>query len=301
MKTMANTQVVNRGALVKAGLAVSAWGASFIATKVTLQEVAPATVVWLRFALGAAVIGAVTLSRQELVIPSRRDLGYYALLGFLGIAFHQWLQSTGLVTAQASTTSWIVATTPVFIAILGRLFLNERLGWKGISGIGLAAGGVLLVVTKGDLRALSAGSFGTPGDHLILISALNWALFSVLSRRGLAQHKPATMIFYVMVIGWLFSSALFFCGPGVADIAGLSPRGWLAIVFLGMFCSGLAYLFWYDALERATASQVGAFLYLEPLITVVVAAVVLGEPILYTALLGGGLILFGVYLVNRPA
>jgi drug/metabolite transporter (DMT)-like permease len=228
------------------------------------------------------------------------DLAYFALLGFIGITFHQWLQSTGLLTAQASTTAWIVATTPVFMALLGRLVLNERLGWLKAGGITLATLGVLLVVSKGDWSALSSGQFGTPGDFLILVSAPNWAVFSVISRRGLQAHPAARMMFYVMGFGWLLTSVLLFTGPGLREVGQLSLNGWMGIGFLGIFCSGVAYVFWYDGLQSIPASQVGAFLYLEPLVTVVVASLVLSEPLLIATLIGGAIILAGVWIVNRP-
>jgi drug/metabolite transporter (DMT)-like permease len=76
-------------------------------------------------------------------------------------------------------------------------------------------------------------------------------------------------------------------------------NGWLGVGFLGIFCTGLAYIFWYDALQLLPASQAGAFLYLEPLVTVVVAAVILGEPLLAASLSGGLIILLGVWIVNR--
>jgi drug/metabolite transporter (DMT)-like permease len=288
-------------AVLEATFTVIAWGASFIATKVALQDVSPASVVWLRFSMGVVILGAILLARGQWALPKPKEIGSYALLGFIGITFHQWLQSTGLVTAQASTTAWIVATTPVFIGLLGWLLLREKLGWIGIAGIVLAALGVLLVVSKGDLQALSTGNFGTSGDLLILISAPNWAVFSVLSRRLLQTSSPTRSMFYVMGFGWLFTSPLFFAGPGMADIARLTRDGWMGVGFLGIFCSGLAYFFWYDALSVLPASRAGAFLYLEPLVAVIVAAWLLSEPVYLASVLGGGVILLGVWLVNRPA
>jgi drug/metabolite transporter (DMT)-like permease len=287
-------------ASLEASFAVIVWGASFIATKYALRDVSPVTVVWLRFAIGLAILGAAVALRGQFALPLRGDWLYLALLGFLGITFHQWLQSNGLLTSQASTTAWIVATTPVFMALLGWLVLRERLTLLQVSGILLATFGVLLVVTAGDWGALSLGQVGAPGDALILISAPNWALFSILSRRGLRRYPAARMMFYVMGFGWLFTSLLFFAGPGLAEISNLTLPGWLGIGFLGVFCSGLAYIFWYDALQTLHASQVGAFLYLEPLVAVVVAGALLGEPLLWASLLGGVLILLGVWLVNRP-
>jgi drug/metabolite transporter (DMT)-like permease len=289
-----------RAAAVAEGLlAVVVWGGSFIATKVALADASPATVVWLRFAMGVVVLGVAAAARRQLAWVSVRELPLFALLGLIGITFHQWLQSNALVTSRASTSGWIVASTPVFMAVLGRLVLGERLSWPRIAGIALAAIGVLLVVSKDDPAMLLAGKFGAPGDALILLSAPNWAVFSVLSRGALRRHPATRMMFYVMTIGWVFSSAILFAGPGLSEIGGITSRGWGALVFLGIACSGLAYIAWYDALKHMPASQVGALLYLEPLVAMTVAAVVLSEPILLSMVVGGAVILLGVWLVNR--
>ena len=286
-------------AYIEITFAVIVWGASFIATKVALLDLAPVTVVWLRFAIGVLILGLATGIRKQFSPPQRQDLLYLGLLGFLGITFHQWLQATGLQSVQASTTAWIVATSPVFIAILSWIFLRERLLWLQIAGIILATIGVLLVVSKGDFAALFNGHFGTTGDVLILISAPNWAVFSILSRRGLKKYPATQMMFYVMLVGWLFTSILFFSGGNIADIRHLSAASLAGVGFLGVFCSGLAYIAWYDGLQALPASQVGAFLYLEPLVAVLVAWAVLGEALLPVALIGGAVILLGVRLVQR--
>jgi len=287
--------------ILEATFAVIVWGASFVATKVTLRYVSPATVVWLRFTMGVAILGLAVLIRRQFALPKGKEMVYLALLGFLGITFHQWLQSTGLLTAQATTTAWIVATTPVFMALLGWVVLREKLVWVQVMGIFLASLGVILVVSQGNIAALTAGRFGTVGDFLVLISALNWAVFSTLSRRGLQRHPATRMMFYVMAFGWLFSSVLFFSGSGIGEIRNLTWNGWLGIGFLGVFCSGLAYIFWYDALQVLPVAQTGAFLYLEPFVTVIVAAMVLNEAILLASMLGGVAILAGVWMVNQAS
>jgi drug/metabolite transporter (DMT)-like permease len=185
------------------------------------------------------------------------------------------------------------------MALLGWIFLKERVTWWQIIGILLAALGVILVVTKGDLGTLQGGIFGAPGDILILVSALNWAIFSALSKRSLGKLPATQMIFYVMVFGWFFTTILLFSGPGLSEIGVLSLRGWVGILFLGVACSGLAYIFWYDGLKAIPASRIGAFLYLEPLVAVAVAFMILGEPVLIPTLLGGVGILLGVWFVNR--
>lgn len=290
-------------ASIKALLSVLAWGASFVAIKIGLKYVAPITLVWMRFALGVVILGAAVALRHQFSWPRPKDWLYFVLLGFLGITFHQWLQSTGLVTSAATTTGWIVASMPIFIAILGWLVLKEKLNWLQALGILLAAFGVLLVVTHGNLGALVSGKFGTPGDILILISAPNWAVFTILSRRGLKTYPAALMMFYVMAFGWLFSSVLFVSGRGWESIHNIATDGWGALGFLGVFCSGMAYIFWYDALKVLPVAQVGTFLYIEPVVTVIVSFFLLGEKITLAGMLGGLVILFGVGLVNhtKPA
>lgn len=279
--------------------AVIVWGASFIATKVALEDISPITIVWLRFLMGLVILGVTVILQKQFRLPDKRDWPYFALLGFLGITFHQWLQSNGLQTSEAGTTAWIVATTPVFMALLGWFLLKERLNWAKNLGILLAFAGVLVVVSKGDFGSISLGKFGAPGDVLILISAMNWAVFSALSRRGLKSHHASLMMFYVMSFGWFFTSLLFLTTKGSAEIGNLTSNGWMAVGFLGVFCSGLAYIAWYDALQALSTAQTGVFLYLEPLVAVVVAFFILGEPITLASLIGGAVILLGVWLVNR--
>jgi len=290
---------MNLKAILKALFAVTVWGASFVATKISLQYVSPNTVVWLRFTMGMVVLGLAVVLYKQFSLPVGKDWGYFAILGFLGITFHQWLQSTGLLTAQATTTAWIITSTPIFIALLGFFVLKERLVWYQVAGIVLAAFGVLLIVTKGNLLNLASGGLSTPGDFLVLVSAVNWAVFSTLSRSGLKKHSATLMMFYVMTFGWIFTSILFFAGPGITEIYSIPWNGWIAIAFLGIFCSGIAYIFWYDALQVLPVAQTGAFLYLEPIVTVIVAAILLREALLLATLIGGITIILGVWLVNR--
>ena len=106
-------------------------------------------------------------------------------------------------------------------------------------------------------------------------------------------------MFYVMALGWLFTTALWLAGRGPHTIPHLTPSGIGAVLFLGVICSGVAYVYWCDALQRIPASQVGALLYLEPLVTVAFAASILHEGIRLGTLAGGAIILVGVWVVNR--
>ena len=284
---------------LEALFAVVVWGASFIATKIAVGQMSPIAVVWLRFAMGIPILFAAVVMRKQFAFPKGMEWLYFSLLGFLGISFHQWLQSNGLQTAQATTTAWIVSTSPAFIAILGWLILKEKLNLTQSLGIVLAMVGVLAVVSKGDLATIAIGKFGTYGDFLILISSVNWAVFSILSRRGLKDHPSTRMTFWVMTIGWLITTTAFLAGQNYTEIPRLDSRGWMAMIFLGIFTTGLAYIAWFDALSHLPAAQTGAFLFVEPLTSMVVAALILSEEITLVSILGGAVILVGIWLVNR--
>jgi len=284
---------------LEALFAVVVWGGSFIATKIAVGQISPTTVVWLRFAMGIPLILFAVIIRKQFAWPKGNEWWYFALLGFLGISFHQWLQSNGLQTAQATTTAWIISTSPAFIAILGWMVLKEKLNLVQSLGIVLAMFGVLAVVSKGDLSTIADGKFGTFGDLLILISSVNWAVFSILSRRGLKSHPSTRMTFWVMSLGWLFTSVTFLAGRNYTELVQIDLRGWMSMIYLGVFTTGLAYIAWFDALSQLPAAQTGAFLFVEPLTSMIVASVVLNEKITLISVLGGVVILFGIWMVNR--
>ncbi len=286
-------------AQLKLFAAIAVWGGSFIATKIAVGEVSPVVVVWSRFLIGFLILGWFAWRQGELSIPTWKDGLEFAFLGFMGITLHQWLQSSGLVTSEAATTAWIVSTSPVFMAVLGWLFLKEHLGVIGTLGIVLATLGVSLVISKGSFAGMFGGSFGRPGDILILISALNWAVFSVMARPSLQRHSAVKVTFYMLLFGWLFTMPQFLIGRHWHEFSQLTATGWMSILFLGVLCSALSYIFYNDGLQTLPASQVGAFLYLEPLVATLIAALVLSEQIVPATLAGGALILLGVWQVSR--
>jgi len=283
---------------LKVLLAISFWGASFVATKVALRELSPLSVIVLRFALGLLVMAAAVSWRRQAAWVKREDLGWMALLGLNGIAIHQLLQANALMSTTAINTGWIVALIPIFTALLARLFLKESFGAKKILGLIIAMIGAIMVITRGNLNELVWNS-ATIGDILILISAVNWALFTVLSKRVINNYPSTLMMTYIMGLGWLMVLPLYGIQGGWQSIPGISLGGWISILFLGVACSGLAYIFWYDALVEVDASQVSSFVYLEPIVTVLVAASLLGEQITWSSFVGGVIILTGVWLVNR--
>ncbi|MBI5652653.1 MAG: DMT family transporter [Chloroflexi bacterium] len=287
-------------ARLKALFAALVWGGSFVATKAALRDIQPITLIVLRFAIGILILAFAVWRLRVFRIVATRDFILLAFLGFIAIVVHQGLQAFGLLFTTSGNMAWLVATQPIFTAILAAMVLREIFGAIKIAGLVIAFVGVILVVTRGALSPETLRLPSTFGDLLALASALNWTIFSVISKPILKRISPTLMMAYVMTIGWLIVVPVWGIGQGWNDLAHLTRDGWIAVAFLGIFCSGIAYIFWYDALAHIDASQVAAFIYLEPLVTMIVAAIILSEPITPITLLGGFTIILGVYLVNRP-
>ena len=282
--------------------AVVFWGLSFVATKQALLELTPLTLIFARFALGTLVLQIVLWLRREPLLPPRSELPALALMGFIGVFLHQVLQVSGLNLTTAVRTGWLVGLIPIWSAILGAVFLGERLGGRKILGLGIGMVGAALVITRGEVFSRSLDLRATKGDLLVLASTFNWAVFSIIGRKTVKRLGSVRATAAATFLGWTMTIPLFLSehvGPAV--FPSVSVRTLVAIAFLGVGCSGFAYLFWYVALERLPTSEVAAFLYLEPLVTLAAAVTLLQEPVAATTIAGGVLAMVGVAIVQRAS
>jgi drug/metabolite transporter (DMT)-like permease len=202
------------------------------------------------------------------------------------------------VLTTAVRTGWLIGIIPIWSALLAAATLGERFGPRGVLGLVLGFGGAVLVVTRGDF---SGGAFALPstkGDLLIVASTLNWAIYTVIARGTVGRIGSGRATAGSMLLGWAMLAPFFVAEAGWRAWPGLSGPAVGAVLFLGVGCSGLAYLFWYAALTRWEASRVSAFLYLEPLVTCAAAVPLLGEPLGATTVAGGVVVLLGVALVQ---
>jgi RarD protein len=285
-------------ARLKALIAVIMWGGSLPSVKVAVAEVSLSTLVWLRFGSGLIALLLFLVVRRRLRILPLREAAVFAALGFLGVFFHNSIQAYALKTVSAGMSGLIVAANPIVIAVLGSLILSERLDRIKIAGILLAACGVLVIISRGDLSVLLSGNYSF-SELVMVFSVFSWAFFSVLSRKALQQTSPDIGMTYALFFGWIFASVPFLVSGGTGEIAAVSAMAWGNILFLGIFCSALAYLFWYDALQLLPASEVGVFLYVNPVVAVVISAIFLGEPVTLSMIVGGALVFSGVWCVNQ--
>ncbi|MGZ7078371.1 MAG: DMT family transporter, partial [Thermoanaerobaculia bacterium] len=277
------------GALV----AVALWGISFVATKTALRDISPTTQIFTRFAIGSVLHLAIVRR-----LPPRESWPSLALMGFIGVFVHQMLQSYALTMTSAIHTGWLIAISPIWSAILAAIFLRERFGpWKVIGLIGGTVG-ALIVITRGDFSPSVLRLPSTRGDLLILVSTVNWSIYSVVGHPTIRRLGPRRATSGAMLFGTLMLAPLFVIRQGWRELPNLSQGGWVAVLFLGIGCSALGYLFWYGALETVEVSRVAAFLHIEPLFTFVAAIGVLHESVSLTTVVGGLLVIVSVLLTQ---
>ncbi|MFN0149754.1 MAG: DMT family transporter [bacterium] len=290
----ADTRLARAGALV----AIILWGISFVATKAALTEASPITIVFTRFALGVAVLVAILRARGEPLIPPRDTWPALALMGFVGVFVHHMLQIRGLALTTAVRTGWLIGLIPIWSAVLSAVFLRERFGARKLAGLALGLAGAVIVVTRGEFSSRVLTLPSTRGDLLVLASTLTWAIYTVLGHATIRRLGSARATTAAMFLGWAMLIPFFVASHGWREYAALSASSIAAILFLGIGCSGLGYLFWYAALERLEVSKVAAFLYIEPLVTLVAAVALLHETVTPTTIIGGVILLIGVAIVQ---
>jgi len=284
-------------------LAVIFWGFSFIATKVALKEVHPFTLLTLRYAIGALLLLLVQLGRDRtfLKIFSPRDWIYIFILAAVGVSGLGLLQAYGLLHTTAINTGWIIAINPILITLSARFFLGEVITPRKIVGIFLGFCGVFLIISKGVFSLSLFQLASTYGDFLVLASALAWTGFTIGGKGFISRFSSLATVTTIMISGCLIVLPLSLLKGEWNNLFYLSRTAWIGILFLGVFCSGLGYLFWYSALKKRDSGVVGMYLYLEPFSTLIGAYLLLGEEIRWITMMGGGMILCGVFLATHTA
>jgi drug/metabolite transporter (DMT)-like permease len=276
-------------------LTVVFWGWSFVATKICLDYMTPLELIGLRMVIALPVLLAVILvKRVRLEFKGhRRGL----LISSAIITVHFFIQITGIQYTSATNTGWIISVTPLVMAVLAYLVLKERISASAIVGIIVATGGILLLVSGGDITDL--GWLSSVGDWLVLASAHTWALYTIATRDVSRAHNPAAVTFAILTPSAMVVLAIMAFTSDWSKFLHLPAEALVALLFLGLFAMAMAQWFWQEGVARVGAAEAGIFLYLEPLATTALAVPYLNEQFgLFTAI-GGGLVLLGVWYAQR--
>lgn len=287
-----------RGILFALGATVI-WSGNFIVARSLNQSIEPATLSMLRWATAfAGLLPFACRAAWAERAAIRRSMPAMIPMALLGVTTFNALLYKAAHTTSTLNLSLIATSTPVFIILLARIFLHERLTARKMLGLAVALAGVLLLITGGDPGRLAGLDFAI-GDLWMSLAAVIFAAYSILVRRfpgGLSQSVflltlfGTGIIFLIPWTGWeVFTHGLPTITLGAAG----------AILYVGLGASLAAYAMWNSAVTSIGPSLAGLIYYTLPLFSGFSAFVLLGEPMGLIHLTSAGCILGGILLATR--
>jgi drug/metabolite transporter (DMT)-like permease len=276
------------------------WGGTWVAARYAVQAVAPLGVAVWRFLFAAAsLLALVVWKHGRLPALSRRELWLVLALGATGIFLYNLFFLYGMQHIAAGRGALVVATTPIITLLAAAWLLKE--GMTALKALGslLALLGCLTVIGKGDPFALLAGKVGA-GETLILGCAVMWAAYTLLGRLGTQTMPALLMTAYASTAGFLMLLALALLVEPARLVPDYPAGAWIAILFLGLFGTTLGFTWFSAAVQEIGAQRASIFINLVPVAAVLQGALLLGERLDLSALLGGALVIAGVLLTQRP-
>lgn len=277
-------------------LIVCIWGTTFVSSKVLITNgLRPIDVFVYRFLL--AYVGIWLVAPRKLFCNSLKDEVFAMLLGVTGGSVYFLTENTALQISTVTNVSLIVCTTPILTSILLSIGNpDERLNRRQKIGSIVAFVGMVLVVLNGKF----ALQLSPVGDLLSFIAALSWAFYSLFTKRLTAKYSNLFVIRKVFFYGLLtVLPVLFFTGLKFdADIL-LQNKVLFNLLFLGIVASMLCYYFWNVVMKKVGVVKTSNYIYLNPVVAIITASVLINEQITVFALVGMGLILIGMYNAEK--
>jgi drug/metabolite transporter (DMT)-like permease len=284
-------------------LQVLLWGLAFVAIKQALVHMSWITLTFLRFAVADVLfVGFLVARRQLRPLPRREDVPHLALLAFVGFTGYHLFLNLGESdpTVTAGTAALIIASTPAFIAVLSIPLLKERVRRLQAAGISLAFAGLGVMI----FFAHPESQFrfqASQGALTVIPSAVFSALYAVFGKRSLGRYPPVVLVTWTLLIGTvLLLPLIVLTVPAFAkDLATMGLDGWIPVLFLAFLPTFLGYTIWFRALARLPAASAAAYIYLSTLVAVLAGIVILGESLTVAALVGGAMVIAGVFAAQR--
>ena len=272
------------------------WAGNFIVVKGAIGVLPPVGFTFLRYIIAASTLVALLRWREGAIRLPRGDTLKIALLGLIGFGCYQILWPVALQTIPAGDSALLIATTPVMTALLAMATGADTPNAVKLIGAFVSFAGVALVIAAGQGLVLGASFVG---DLLTLLAAACWATYTVFGAKILRRHSPLVTTTWAVIAGTLLIAPIGIAQLASTDLTALAPVIILAVIYSGTLSAGIANVVIFHAVKMLGPTRVTAFQFLVPALAVLLAAIVLSEPIRPVQLVGGAIILLGVALLRR--
>jgi drug/metabolite transporter (DMT)-like permease len=295
---------VNRYKIELMLLAVSiVWGSNFVVMKLVLEVMHPHVINVFRIASSGMVLAVLHARRQRALNqsffePLHRFPGEILLIGIVGWWMYQVVFILGLNRTSAGTAALIMASLPLWTALLSVGLRVERLSLIGWLGIGVTLAGTSTVILSGS-KAVDLGATSLIGNLIMLTAAVLWALATVLTKKLVNRVTPVGITVLALIVSiplLLLTSIPYWSQVRWENVTWLV---WGAIFFSGSLSTGVAIVMWNHAVKTMGASHTAAFQNLVPIIALVLSYFILGEHIVLGQVIGGASTIVGLVIMRR--
>lgn len=273
------------------------FGGTWVAGALAVDAAPPFTIAAVRFGVASVLLFAwARLANRPLSPVVRADWPLIAGLGLTAIAGYNWLFLTGLTLAPASDGAIIVpGLAPVFTLIMAGIILGERLGTRAYVGFAVAAVGLYFVVAPGG----AADGQRLLGDLMFLAGAVCWGIYSVLARIASRRFDAVSTTLYGTALGTAILIPAAMLEGGAGRLLEAPPEALAGIAYLALFGTVGAFVLLNLGVARIGAARASAFALLVPIVGVLSSVALLGERLGPTTLVGGAIVLAGLWLVEQ--
>jgi len=295
----ATSTAVQRATYAKLVAVPAIWGGTFIAGRILALAVPAAVGALLRYVVAvAALLVAARWLEGGLPRLTRRQVLGTLLLGATGILAYNLFFLGALARLPASRTSLIIALNPIVTIAAASLLLGERMHARRWLGVAVALAGVWIVVSRGDVLGSVTGAVGL-GELLMFGGVCSWAAYTLIGRRVLEGLTPLAATTYASL--WGTAMLVVAAAPDLQQLhwSDLTAPVVLSVLYLGVLGTAVAFVWYYQAVQRLGAARTVIFNNLVPVFGAGFGVLLLGEPLLPSMLLGGAVAVTGVMLVSR--
>lgn len=276
------------------GLMTLLWSLNYIVAKYALREFPALLAFGMRTALAGLLILPIYAWNGGKALPLR-DALRIGLLGFVGVVLNQMFFILGLSRTSVAHAAIIIGVSPLLVLLIAWAAGQEKIGAVALTGMLIALTGIGVLQVGAGVPKLS--SF--VGDLMIFIAALTFAIFTVRSKELRKSYDGLTLNTYAYVSGGLILLPPTLWQAAAFPLRQASWLAWASVVFMAVFPSVICYMIFFYALRFVPASRVAAFSYLQPLLAILLAIPLLNEFPVGSLLLGGALVLAGVFITER--